>query len=56
MTRVASAQKLPIVVAERRANPRNSANASAMPVAADRKLWIVRPNIWLKFDMVDSPP
>ena len=55
-TRVISAQKLPIVVADRRAKPRNRANASAIPVAADRKLWIVRPNIWLKFDRVDSPP
>ena len=60
VTRVISAQKLPILPplsfgASRRAKPRNSANASAMPVAADRKLWIVSPSIWLRFDSAASP-
>ncbi len=41
MIRVISAQKLPTPVASRRAKPRNSAKASAMPVAARGKLWIV---------------
>ena len=35
--RVMSTQKLPIVWAERRANPRINATAIAMPVAADTK-------------------
>jgi len=53
--RVTSAQKLPIVFFCRRANPRNSAKASAMPVAAEVKLWMVSASIWLRFDSVDSP-
>ncbi len=39
----------------RRAKPRISANAIAMPVAADRKLCTASAAIWVKFDMVASP-
>ena len=38
MQRVRSTQKLPIVCAERRAKPRISATASAMPVAAETEV------------------
>src|SRR5580698_7664438 len=38
VVRVRSTQKLPIVVALRRANPRITAAAIAIPAAADRKL------------------
>ena len=40
MTRTRSTQKLPSRVVECRANPRTSAAAIAMPVAAEAKLWI----------------
>ncbi len=43
--RVRSAQKLPIVFVVRRAKPRITATATAMPAAADRKFCTVRPNI-----------
>jgi hypothetical protein len=33
-----------------------SATATAMPVAAERKFCTVRPAIWLKYDIVVSPP
>ena len=46
--RVRSTQKLPIVCAERRAKPRTSATASAMPVAAETKLCTVSPAIWVR--------
>ncbi len=36
--RVISTQKLPMVAADERAKPRMTANAIAMPVAAERKL------------------
>ncbi|MGA8382223.1 MAG: hypothetical protein WB710_13960 [Stellaceae bacterium] len=45
MQRVRSTQKLPIALASRRTNPRISANAMAMPVAADTKLCTVSPAI-----------
>ena len=43
--RVRSTQKLPTLFADRRENPRISASASAMPVAALRKLCTVSPAI-----------
>ena len=46
--RVRSTQKLPMVFAERRAKPRTSATASAMPVAAETKLCTVSPAIWVR--------
>ena len=52
--RVRSTQKLPIVLPERRAKPRISATASAMPVAADTKLCTVSPAIWVRLLIVDS--
>ena len=48
MQRVRSTQKLPIVCAERRAKPRISATASAMPVAAETKLCTVSPAICVR--------
>ena len=53
--RVQSAQKLPRPSVCRRAKPRNKAKASAMPVAADMKLWITSPSIWLRLESVLSP-
>ena len=53
--RVRSTQKLPIVFALARAMPRMRAMASAMPTAAETKLWNVRPTICVKCDIVDSP-
>ena len=53
--RVISTQKLPIVPVSRRAKPRISAKAMAMPVAAERKLCTASAAIWVRFDMVDSP-
>src|SRR3954464_9670212 len=55
VTRVISAQKLPSVAVCLRAKPRNSAKASAIPVAAEVKLWIVSASIWLRFDIAASP-
>ena len=52
--RVTSAQKLPTPAASRRAKPRMNANASAIPVAADRKLCSVSATIWLSWLMVVS--
>ena len=46
--RTRSTQKLPMVLALRRAIPRTSAMAMAMPVAAEVKLWTASPTIWLK--------
>jgi hypothetical protein len=46
--RVISNQKLPIVCAERRAKPLMRAMASAMPVAAETKLCMVSPSIWVR--------
>ncbi|MEY9245257.1 hypothetical protein ABIF27_005912 [Bradyrhizobium elkanii] len=48
MQRVTSTQKLPTVRIDERVKPRISAIASAMPVAADRKFWWVRPSIWTR--------
>ena len=43
--RVTSTQKLPMVCAVCRANPRITATATTNPVAADRKFWTARPAI-----------
>ncbi len=56
MARVTSTQNEPIVPDEARANPRISATATAMPVAADRKFWCVSPSIWERYESVVSPP
>ncbi len=53
--RTRSAQKFPSVPAERRAIPRTSATASAIPTAADTKLWNASWVICEKYDIVDSP-
>jgi hypothetical protein len=53
---VISTQKLPTVFIDARENPRISATASTMPVAADRKFWCVRPSICVRYDIVPSPP
>src|ERR1700687_5620877 len=54
VARVRSTQKLPIVLALARATPRMTAIASAMPVAAEAKLWNVSPTIVVRWDIVDS--
>ena len=46
--RVRSTQKLPTVLPEARAKARISAMASAMPVAADTKFWVVSAAIWVR--------
>jgi len=46
--RVRSTQKLPSVLLSRREMPRMNAIASAMPVAADQKLCVANPNIWVR--------
>ncbi len=46
---------MPIVLTDWRAMPRTSAAATAMPAAAEVKLWIVSATIWEKYDIVDSP-
>ena len=53
--RTRSCQKLPIPFDSVRAIPRTMATASAMPVAAETKLWIARPAIWVRWDIVASP-
>ncbi len=45
--RVRSAQKFPSSFSPPRANARMTAAAAAMPVAADRNMCTVSPNIWL---------
>ena len=45
-----------MVVAVCRAMPRTSAAATAMPTAADKKLWIVSATICERYDIVLSPP
>ena len=45
--RVRSTQKLPIVSDRRRAKPRISAMATAIPEAAEKNEWTVMPAIWL---------
>ena len=51
-----SIQNEPTVLDEAREKPRISATASAMPVAAERKFWWVRPSIWERYESVLSPP
>ncbi len=53
--RTRSTQKLPTRPAERLAIPRASATATAIPAAADIKLWNASWVIWEKYDIVDSP-
>ena len=53
--RTRSAQKFPSRPADRRAMPRTSATASAMPTAAEMKLWNASWLICEKYDIVDSP-
>ena len=53
--RTRSAQKFPSRPADRRAMPRTSATASAMPTAAEMKLWNASWLIWEKYDIIDSP-
>ena len=48
MQRVRSTQKLPMPLASCRAKPRIKATASAMPTAAETKLWTVNPAIWTR--------
>ena len=55
IVRVRSTQKLPIVAEPRRARPRISATATAMPTAADTKFCTVRPAIWVRCAIVVSP-
>jgi hypothetical protein len=54
--RVRSTQKLPSVVARRRAMPRMKAANTAIPAAADTKFCTVRPSIWVRWLIVVSPP
>ena len=53
--RTRSTQKLPSRPADRRAIPRTSATASAIPTAAEAKLWKASWVIWEKYDIVASP-
>src|SRR5262245_44466298 len=53
--RTRSTQKLPNRPAERRAMPRTNATATAMPTAADAKLWNASWLICDRYDIVDSP-
>ena len=53
--RTRSTQKLPMVFG-RRAMPRTSAAAIAMPTAADQKLCDASATICEKYDIVFSPP
>ncbi len=46
--RTRSTQKWPTVLAERPARPRTRAAATAMPAAAETKLWKTSPTIWEK--------
>ncbi len=48
IVRVRSTQKLPIVGANRRANPRISASAIAIPAPAEAKFWTVSPAICVR--------
>jgi paraquat-inducible protein B len=41
---------------EARAKARIRATASAMPVAAETKFWVVSPTIWVRELSVLSPP
>ena len=57
--RTRSRQKLPIVAAPflrpERVMPRMSAIAIARPTAADTKFCTAKPNIWVRWLIVDSP-
>jgi hypothetical protein len=53
--RTRSTQKLPRLPVETRANPRTSANETAIPTAAETKFCTARPDIWTRWPMVDSP-
>jgi hypothetical protein len=55
VTRTTSTQKLPIVLTDWRAIPRTRAAATAIPDAAEVKLWIASATICEKYDIVDSP-
>ena len=55
VVRVRSTQKLPSVDARRRASPRMNAAKTAMPAAAETKLWTASPSIWLRWLIVASP-
>ena len=46
--RVRSTQKFPMVLDSWRAMPRITAMASAMPTAAEKKLWYASPAIWVR--------
>src|ERR1035441_7866913 len=52
--RMKSTQKLPRVLVEWRAKPLTTAMATAIPVAAEKKLWVARAIIWVRFFMVVS--
>ena len=54
--RYRSTQKFPTVLAERRAKPRMTAASTAMPSAAETKFCTASPAIWLRYDIVYSPP
>ena len=43
-----STQKLPSERPDRRASPRTSATAMAIPAAADTQLWMASAAIWVK--------
>ncbi len=51
-----STQKFPIVSDERRARPRTTAASTAIPTAAETKFCTASPAIWVRYDMVCSPP
>src|SRR5574342_1193364 len=53
--RTRSVQKFPSRPPERRAMPRASATAAAIPDAADVKLWKASCIIWERYDIVTSP-
>ena len=55
IVRVRSTQKLPSVDARRRARPRMKAARTAMPTAADVKLWTASPSICERLLIVTSP-
>ena len=48
MPRTRSAQKLPMPLRSERVNPRTSATATAMPVAAETKFCTARPANWVR--------
>ena len=56
MQRVISTQKLPTVADPFRAKPRTTTIATAIPTAGVTNCSTMSAPIWLKFDMVVSPP